>query len=74
MRAKHHYTIYLVTESRDDIDDNFTISEKVVFQTNKRAEADRWLYNHLYLETPLEPFDDGSHCLEIKTLRFVRDY
>ena len=74
MRAKHHYTIYLITESREDTRDNFTISKKVVYETNKRAEADRWLYNHLYLESPLEPFDDGSDWLEIKTLEFVKDY
>lgn len=74
MRGKHHYTIYLVTESREDVDDPFTIIEKVVYQTKKKIDADRWMYNHLYLESPLEPFDDGSHWLEIKTLRFVKDY
>ena len=74
MRAKHHYTIYLIIESREDIDDDFVISEKVVYQTNKRADADRWLYNHLYLETPLEPWDNGEHHLVIKSLYFKRDY
>lgn len=74
MRAKHHYTIYLITESRKDVDDDFTISKKVVYKTNKKADADRWLYGHLYLETPLEPFDDGSHSLVITTLQLVKDY
>ena len=74
MRAKHHYTIYLITETREDVDEPFEVSEKVVFQTNKEAEANRWLFAHLYLETPLEPFDNGDHWLKITTLRFVKDY
>ena len=74
MRAKHHYTIYLITESREDVRDSFNVSKEIVYQTNKRADADRWLYNHLYLETPLEPWDNGDSWLEIKTLYFKRDY
>lgn len=74
MRRRHHYTIVLVIEHREDLDEPFTITRRILFQTNKRAIADVWYFNHLYLNTEIDPNDFGDNFYCIQTLRLEKDY
>ena len=74
MRGKHHYTIKLVFEERDDYNEPFTITEKVIFKTNKRAIADLYYYQHQYLNTPMESNESEDYFLHIQTIVLVKDY
>lgn len=49
MRGKHHYTIFLLTTYFEDYCD-LPNEEKILFQTNKRAEAEKFVDRHYYLE------------------------
>ena len=49
MRGKHHYTIVLYTTYDGEMIDSPS-EEKVMFKTNKKAEAERFVERHYYLE------------------------
>lgn len=72
MRSKHLYEVWLKIEDRDDVDDNWNVTYKLKYTTNKRDKAMDYIYTHRYLETELEPDDDGTHWLHIQTLIFKR--
>ena len=66
---KHHYQVVLTIEDKDDIRDTFRITKEVVlFETHNRDKAMDFIYVHRFMETPLEPDDDGKHWLHLKTL------
>lgn len=54
MRAKHHYTIIVITHHYKgdyfEFGDGHTKTEKVVYETNKRFKAEQFYNDHLYLE------------------------
>ena len=52
MRAKHHYTIYKITYKYlgDYLDEGCIKHETIMFQTNKRYDAERFYYNHKWEE------------------------
>ena len=55
MRGKHHYKVLLITQYDDSEYGERT--EKVVFQTKKRAEAEHFIATHGYLENL-----DSDYC------------
>ena len=55
MRRKHYYKIVLTKYIYNE-DDYLTFEgvktiDKILFETKKRAEAEWFYYNHLYMET-----------------------
>ena len=52
MRGKHHWTVLLVSSYDDE-----PTTEQVLFETNRRAKADDFVYVHRYLENC-----DSDYC------------
>lgn len=73
MRAKHHYTIYKVVYHYigDYLDEGYTTRKMVMYQTNKRAKAEQFYYNHLWEEHGTVYKGDYYPHVDII---FVRDY
>ena len=52
MRAKHYYKIIIIKYFYEsDYFEGMSKTEKVLFETNKRLEAERFYNNHLYMES-----------------------
>ena len=74
MRGRHLYEVWLKIEDREDVDDDWNITYQLKFTTNKQDKAWDYIYTHRYLETDLDTYDNGEHCLRIQTLIFKRIY
>jgi len=71
-RNKHLYHIYLKHEFRDDVRHSWNSTITKLHECKTKAEVDKYLFYHSYMETKIDPNDDGSHWLDIKTLFYVR--
>ena len=74
MRAKHHYTIKKITYDYpgDYLDEGTpTKKEQIIFQTNKREQAESFYHNHLWQESGSEYKSIYYPYIEIV---FQRDY
>ena len=71
-RNKHLYHIYLEHEFRDDVRDDWSSTITKIHECKTKAEVDKFMFYHSYMATPLEPNDDGSGWLDIKTLFWKR--
>lgn len=69
---KPKYEIWLKVEDREDVDDDWNITRKLIYKAKNFDEAMDFIHTHQYLETELEPNDDGSSWLHIQTLYHVK--
>ena len=71
-RNRKVYHVVLVIESRYDVDDDWNVEEKVLFTCKIHDIGYWWMVRHSYMNTDLEPNDNGEDWCYIQTLRLRR--
>lgn len=71
-RTKHLYEVWLKIEDRNDIREDFKTEYKLLTTTTSLEKTMDYIYVNRHLETQLDPYDDGSGWLHIKTLFYKR--
>ena len=71
-RNNHWYHVVLTIEFRDDTDSDWQMTERIIYEGKNRDKAIWFMWDHWYLNTPLESDDNGDHWTYIQTLHLRR--
>lgn len=68
---KNIHLVLLRTLNREDVDDDFSEKERVVFTSTSWDETSKWMDVNQSMESkPTDPTDNGDHWLHIE--EFIR--
>lgn len=67
-KRRNGWVVVLVIHDREDVRDDWKVTEKILYRAKNRDEALWWCRNHSYLETDIDPNDFGDHWLHIEDL------